>query len=64
MEKNLNKTNEQENTNYEGVGKAFEELSMEEMAMSQGSGEIQPRTTFGCMAVSFISGLIVSKNYC
>lgn len=37
------------------VGKSFEELSFEEMALSQGSGEIQPRTSVGCVVASVVA---------
>lgn len=42
------------------VGKAFEELSLEEMALSQGSGEIQPRTSVGCVVAS----VVASSGWC
>ena len=46
------------------IGQAFEELSFEEMAMSQGSGEIQPRTTTPCAIISAASSLLVSVIWC
>ena len=56
------------------VGKTFEELSFEEMAMSQGSGEIQPKTSAACVAsvlassawcsASAISSMLLSLKIC
>lgn len=53
-----------ENAELEGVGNAFEDLTIEEMAALQGSGEIQPQTAVSCLLLSFVSGAVVSKAYC
>lgn len=45
------------------VGKAFEDLSFEEMAQIQGSGDIQPRTTAVCCSF-WVSGVAASILLC
>lgn len=43
------------------VGKAFEELSFEEMALSQGSGEVEGRSAGAftlSLGISFVASLI------
>jgi len=41
------------------VGTAFEELTFEEMTMSQGTGEVQARTSAACVA-----SIVPSRGWC
>jgi len=41
------------------VGTAFEELTFEEMAMSQGTGEVQARTSLPC-----VTSILASSGWC
>ena len=45
-------------------GDTFEDMSLEEMAIAQGSGDIQPRTTPGCFFASLGVGVLVSAWKC
>ncbi|WP_102275103.1 mersacidin family lantibiotic [Cytobacillus massiliigabonensis] len=45
-------------------GKAFEELSIEEMVNIQGAGDIQPNTTPSSIPCGFGGGILVSMLFC
>ena len=49
---------------YEYAGPAFEELSTEEMAAIQGSGDVQAETTPVCFTVGLGIGTLVSASVC
>ncbi|WP_352420134.1 lichenicidin A2 family type 2 lantibiotic [Proteiniborus sp.] len=46
------------------VGKAFEELSLEEMALSQGCGDIVPMSGPPCFLITAGSALLITFWLC
>jgi len=50
--------------NCDIVGKAFEELSFEEMVQSQGSGEVEARTTIICFLGTLNASGIATRAIC
>ncbi|SHD18358.1 type 2 lantibiotic, SP_1948 family [Staphylococcus aureus] len=42
------------------VGNSFEEMSLEEMALTQGTGDVQPQSTPGCI----VGSLLYSSGWC
>ena len=49
---------------FENVGDAFEDMTLEDMALAQGSGDIQPRTTPGCFFASLGVSVTISAWKC
>ncbi|WP_240688206.1 lichenicidin A2 family type 2 lantibiotic [Bacillus sp. BH2] len=49
---------------FENVGDAFEDMTLEDMALAQGSGDIQPRTTPGCFFASLGVSVTISAWSC
>ncbi|HHA7039349.1 TPA: lichenicidin A2 family type 2 lantibiotic [Staphylococcus aureus] len=46
------------------VGNSFEEMSLEEMALTQGTGDVQPQSTPGCFFASLGIGVTISAWKC